>query len=509
MTPPTAFTHRQILVVLVGVMIGVFLSALDQTIVATALPRIAAEFHGVDQLSWVVAAYLLALTASTPIYGKLSDLYGQRRLMITAIAIFLVASALCALAQTMTQLILARALQGIGGGGLMTLAQAAIGAVISPRERGRYQGYISGVYATASLLGPVVGGLIVEHLSWRWVFWVNLPIGLVGMLLCARALRSLPTRQGPVSIDYIGSATLVAAVVLMMLVTTWGGSVLAWASPTLLLMVGGALVLLVAFGWWERRAPDPVMPLRLFANRTFVTGNAVCFLVSMAMLGTVTFLPLYLRLVHGVSASQAGLLLVPLTLGMVLGSFVSGRRMAATGRYKWFPVVGVAAAGLGLTALATVGGALGPAVQIPLMAITGLGFGTTFPVITVSVQNAVAPRDLGTATSAVTFFRSMGGAFGVAALGAVLAAGFAQHLGQAIPAGMSAPEFLRRLIEAGPAALDRLAPAGRAQVVDGLARSFDAVFLVAGLITVLAFVAAIAVREIPLKTSAAVQRAAE
>jgi EmrB/QacA subfamily drug resistance transporter len=314
-SPPAtepAFSHREVLGILSGVLIGMFLAALDQTIVATALPTIARELNGAEHLSWIVAGYLLTSTASTPVYGKLSDLFGRRALFRFAIVLFVLASALCALAQSMPQLILARALQGLGGGGLITMAQATIADVISPRERGRYQGYISGVWAVASVGGPVLGGFFAEYLSWRWVFWINLPLGLAALGIAHLSLRRLPRQRLARPIDYPGAVLLVGAVTALLLVTSWAGVVAPWTSPTILGLALAGVALVALFIVQELRAAEPLLPPRLFRDRVVRIANIASFITSMAMFGATVFLPVFLQVVMGISASRSGMLVIPL-----------------------------------------------------------------------------------------------------------------------------------------------------------------------------------------------------
>jgi len=496
-----AASHREILRILSGVLLGLFLAALDQTIITTALPTMAAELGGVEHLSWVVSIYLLTTTASTPIYGKLSDLYGRRRLLQIAIAIFLVGSALSALAQTMPQLIAARALQGLGGGGLITLAQIVVADHVSPRERGRYQGYLSAVWASASVGGPVLGGLFVDHLSWRWVFWINLPVGALALLLCWLALRHLPQHYEQRSIDYLGAVLLTLGVAALLLVATWGGSQFPWLSPPILGLAAASIALLSAFAVQELRAPDPILPPRLFRSDIFRTANACASVVAMVMFGTTMLLPIFLQLAAGMSAGRSGLLLAPLTGASVVGAFSSGQIMRATGGYKRQPLVGLSLATLALILLATMR-ADAPALLIGVsLAFLGAGVGATFPVMLVAIQNAAEPRDIGAATSAVNFFRSMGGSFGAAVLWSVLIIALTHELtgsgGPALPGNGIA------LLQGGAQALTSLSPALRAAVAPALAGAFHVVFAAAAALCVLALSIACLLREQPLRTTPA------
>jgi EmrB/QacA subfamily drug resistance transporter len=340
-------THRQVLIVLSGLMLGMLLAALDQTIVATALPTIVSELGGINHLSWVVTAYLLASTSSTPLYGKISDLYGRKGVFQAAIVIFLIGSALSGLAQNMGELIAFRALQGLGAGGLMALAMAIIGDIVSPRERGRYQAYMGAVFAFASVAGPLLGGFFVDHLSWRWVFYINLPVGAVALVVTSVVL-DLPFHRGRRAIDFLGAGLLVGSVTSILLVTVWGGDQYAWTSPEIIGLTVAGLVLLGLFLARERRAPEPVLPLELFRDEVFSVGSALLFIQGLVMFGAIVFLPLYFQVVKGASATMSRLLLVPLMARVLTSSIGSGRLISRSGRYKLFPIVGTALCTIGM-----------------------------------------------------------------------------------------------------------------------------------------------------------------
>ena len=502
-SPPAPLAEREVKTIIAGVLLSVFLAALDQTIVATALPTIAAEFKGVDHLSWVVSGYLLAATVSTPIYGKLGDLYGRRTLLTIAISIFVAASVLSALAQGMGQLIAARTLQGLGAGGLMTLSQAIIGEVVAPRERGKYQAYFAAVFASSSVGGPIVGGLFVDYLSWRWVFWINLPLGLAALTLCRYALRHLPVHRHPARIDYLGAALLTIGVGALMLVLAWGGNLFSWASPEIIGLAAGALTSLGLFAWWERKTPEPLLPLHLFANPVFRSAGGIIFFAAMSMMGSIAFLPLYLQIAAGASASGAGLLLIPMTLGIVVGSTISGRVMMRTGRYKFLPMVGMALATAGYGIFAFTAAAYSEALHIGVMAAIGTGIGMCFPVVTISVQNAVPPRNLGIATSANGLARALGGSIGVAVVGAVVAGALAY-----IAATIAAISAQVRLQPGETLTLAKLSGEARARILLETSPAYSTMFLACAIMTLLAFAAALLMKELPLRTHAHASAAA-
>ena len=505
--PPKAlavsFSHREILVILSGVMLGMLLAGLDQTIVATALPTIARDLQGLEHMSWVVSAYLLTSTAATPIYGKLSDLYGRKVVLQVAIGIFLVASLLCALAQSMSQLILFRAFQGVGGGGLIAMAHATIADVIAPRDRGRYQGYFSSVFGATSVAGPVLGGFFADHLSWRWVFWINLPIGIAAMLISNRALRKLVARRATIEIDYWGALLLVAAVSALLLVTTWGGVEWPWTSPVILGLALSGLVLLVAFVLRERLAREPILPLRLFRNAVFSVTSLASFLTSMAMFGAIVYLPLFLQLVSGDTASRSGLLLIPLTAAIVAGAFTAGRTVSLTGRYKIYPCAGLLLATIALGLLSGMDRQTSHLESGAFMALLGLGLGMVLPVMVVATQNAIDFRDLGTGTAALNFVRSMGGAFGVAMLSTVLLVQLTDRMASIPGHEGLGPHPALDLLHGVTGGISALTAGTRALLLAAAERSFTVVFLMAGSIALLGLVACLFLKELPLRTTPA------
>ncbi|MBB6118175.1 MDR family MFS transporter [Nocardiopsis algeriensis] len=494
--------HRtgRIALVMTALLLTVLLSALDQTIVSTALPTIVSELGGLDHLSWVVTAYLLAVTASTPLWGKLGDQFGRKGLFLVCIAVFLLGSALCGLAQDMLQLILFRGLQGIGGGGLMVLASAIIGDVVSPRERGRYQGLFGAVFGLSSVAGPLLGGLFVDHLSWRWVFYVNLPLGAIAF---ATVLAVLPPSRptGRRSIDYAGIALLAAAAVCLTLTASWGGSVYPWLSPQILGL--SAATAAFGLGWWlsARRAADPVMPLSLFRNPVIVVAVSIGFCVGFAMMGSMAFLPLFLQVVHGLSPTASGLYLLPMVVGIFLTSIGSGRLVTRTGRYRPYPIAGMAVTSLGLLLLSRLGPDSSSWQMWGSFFVLGVGLGLVMQVVVLVVQNAAEYADLGVATSTATFFRSIGGSLGTAVFGAVFARGLAAELEARAEQVRLPPGLDAQSLESDPRGLDRLPPASQEPFLQAYADAVDTVFLSAVPLALIGLLLAVFLREIPLRTT--------
>lgn len=434
---PAAFTHAQIMRVLAGVLLCILLAAIDQTVVVPAVPAIAADLNGYGHLSWIVSAYLLTSTAATPIYGKLSDLYGRRALLLPAIALFVAASVLCAVAQSLSQLIAARALQGLGGAGLMAMAQSAIADVVSPRERGKYQGYMAATWGLASVAGPILGGWVTDQFSWRWIFWMNLPIGLAAMLMSARALRILPVRRIEGRIDYPGAILLAAAITASLLLMTWGGSVYDWVSAPILGLAVCIVALLACLVWRERLAADPLLPPRLFTHSVFVRGVSVAALAAAAMFAAIFLLPLYFQLIRGVSAAGSGTLIVPFLGLNVCGAFASGQIARYLGRARNVVIGGLVMTLVGFLILTRLQSDSSHLFTGMVMAFVGFGLGACMPTTLMIVQNAADRRDVGAATAGLLFIRSMGGAFGITLAGAILVGrfsasmathGVAQHL---------------------------------------------------------------------------------
>ncbi|GAB2750495.1 DHA2 family efflux MFS transporter permease subunit [Streptomyces bullii] len=489
-----------VLVSIAALLLGMLLAALDQTIVATALPTIVSELGGMEHLSWVVTAYLLASTAATPLWGKLGDQYGRKKLFQTAILLFLVGSALCGMAQDMTQLIAFRAVQGLGGGGLMVLSMAIVGDIVSPRERGRYQGLFGAVFGAASVLGPLLGGLFTEHLSWRWVFYVNLPVGVVALAVIAAVLH-IPRKRMPHVIDYLGTFLIASVATCLVLVASLGGTTWGWGSPQIVGLAVLGVVLAVVFVAVERRAAEPVLPLKLFRIRTFTLSAVISFVVGFAMFGAMTYLPTFLQVVQGVSPTMSGVHMLPMVFGLLLSSTVSGQIVSRTGRWKVFPIAGTAVTTVGLLLLHRLDQGSSTAEMSGFFFVFGLGLGLVMQVLVLIVQNAVAYEDLGVATSGATFFRSIGASFGVAVFGTIFANRLGDKLTEALrgarlPGGVSADT-----IEADPRGIAALPPALRPAAVDAYASAITDVFLYAAPVALLAFVLAWFLREDRLRGS--------
>lgn len=507
---PAPFTHRQILVIYLGLMAGMFLSALDQMIVATALPTIVGELGGLDYYSWVVTAYLLSGTVTPPLFGKLGDMYGRRIIYQAAVAIFLLGSLMAGLAPGMFELVLARGVQGIGAGGLATSAFAIIGDIVPARQRGRYIGYMGAVWAVASVVGPLVGGFIVDTVSWRWVFLVNLPIGAAVLAVIAVMLK-LPPVHRPAKLDIGGAVLLMTGVslVLLALLQIERGGLAAWRTVPFLASGAAGAALLVAFVRWEASAEEPLLPLRLFRVRIFSVCAGLGLATGGAFFGAVVFLPLFLQVVTGVSATNSGLLLLPLTAGIVAGSAGSGRLITATGRYRVYPIAGGICTVAGMVLLSAMEGGTSLGVISGTMLLSGLGFGMILQTSLLAVQNGVDHGDLGVATSSTQFFRLMGGSFGVAAFGAILNVRLATELPARLPADAVAEVGgeVTRLLQS-PSAIRALAPEVATGVAGALEASIQTIFLYAVPLTVLCVVFGFLLEEIPLRETVGASRPA-
>jgi EmrB/QacA subfamily drug resistance transporter len=491
--PPAEHAPR-VGLIFAALMLVLLLASLDQTIVSTALPTIVGDLGGIEHLSWVVTSYLLASTVVGPLYGKLGDLYGRKIVLQTAIVIFLVGSALCGLSQNMFQLIVFRALQGLGGGGLIVVTIAAIADVVSPRERGRYQGYFGGVFGVSTVVGPLLGGFFVDNLSWRWIFYVNLPIGLVALVVIASAFHA-PVQRVRHAVDYLGAALLAAGLSGIVLYTSLGGTTWDWDAPQMVALILGGALCLAGFVVVEGRAKEPILPLELFRNRVFTVSSVIGFIVGVALFGAVTYLPIYLQNVKGHSATEAGLLMTPMMAGVLITSITSGQLISRKGRYRPFPIIGTAVMTVGLVLLSRLEVGTSTVLAGLYMLVMGLGIGMVMQVLVLVAQNAVDYRNLGVATSGSTLFRQVGGSIGVAMFGAIFANQLAANLAEKIPPGAQLPAAV------DPAAIKHLPAELHDLYVQALTDSLQPVFLTAAAIAVFAFVLTWFLREVPLRTS--------
>jgi EmrB/QacA subfamily drug resistance transporter len=478
-----------------ALMLVQLLAALDQTIVATALPTIVGDLGEVSRLSWVVTAYLLASTVVGPLYGKLGDLYGRKTVLQAAIVIFLVGSALCGLSQSLTELIVFRALQGLGGGGLLVVTVAAVGDIIAPRDRGRYQGYFGAVFGLATVVGPLLGGFFVDSLSWQWIFYVNLPIGLVGLAVIATVFQPRTDRQSH-RIDYLGAALLAGGLAAIVLFTSLGGTTYPWDSTQLIALIVIGVVLLVGFVFAERRAAEPILPLEIFSNRVFRVTSAIGFIIGTALFGPITYLPLYLQNVKGHSPTISGLLITPMVGGILVTSIVSGNLITRFGRYRPFPIIGTALMAVGLTLLSRIQVGTSTWTTAAYMVVVGLGIGSVIQVLVLAAQNAVDYRYLGVVSAGSTLFRQVGGSIGVSVLGAIFANQLARNLAGKLPAGASVPT------SANPIAVKRLPPAVHDVYVTAVTASLRPIILVAAGLAAVGFAIAWRLPELRLRATA-------
>jgi EmrB/QacA subfamily drug resistance transporter len=499
-------SHRQILVIMGGLMAGMFLAALDQSIVATALPRITSELGGLDKLSWVVTAYLLTSTAATPLWGKISDLRGRRPMFQAAIVVFLIGSLICGFSPEIADflslsginvMIAGRAVQGLGAGGLMSLALAIIGDVIPPRERGKYQGFFASVFGVSSVAGPLLGGWFTDNWGWEWIFFINIPIGIAALIITSMALKLHHVRR-EAAVDYVGAATIVGSVTSLVLYLSWAGPDEGWVSAAGIWLLVSTVVLAALFVLVESRAKEPIIPLELFKHWTFTSNIIFAMIMGIGMFGGLIFLPIYLQAVKGLSATHSGLAILPLVVGIFTTSIGGGQIMARTGRYKWMPITGALVVGLALFAFSTL------QVDTPyykvalIMYAFGMGLGLTMQVVVTAVQNSVDRRNMGVATASVTFFRSMGGAIGTALLGAILNIRLKHHLSEIVGAaqghGAGAPINTNDVT-----AIQALPEPVKSWVLEAFTRSMDDVFLVAVPFMAVAFVIALTMHEKPLR----------
>ncbi|MEJ6493096.1 MAG: MDR family MFS transporter [Actinomycetes bacterium] len=514
-TPTIQATHKEIMVILSGLMVGMLLAALDQTIVSTALKSIVEDFNGLSHYTWVVTAYLLTSTASTPLYGKISDLYGRRPVFQFAIVTFLIGSFLAGAAQSMGQLIAFRAIQGLGAGGLMALTFVIIGDLVSPRERGRYQGYFGAVWGLAAVAGPLLGGFFSDSptvfgvAGWRWIFYINLPFGILALILTSSSLRTSNIRREH-SIDYAGAILMVTSVTALLVGISVIGPENGWSNIKTLATLASAFVLAVLFLLQEKRALEPILPLDLFKNHTFSLTSALGFIIGAGMFGAIIMLPLFLQVVQGDTATAAGLKLIPFMLGIVSMSILSGKLISKHGHYKRYPVMGLAIMTVGILALSTLNETTAFWKLAIYALLIGAGLGLSMQTIVIALQNSVEMKDLGIATSANTFFRSVGGTVGVALFGSL----YASQLAIKIPEGVSklAATNPLALIGASPekfaqlknstSVIGEFTPELQAVIYHGFVESFQVVFLSAAPLTAIGFVLALFLREVPLRTSA-------
>jgi EmrB/QacA subfamily drug resistance transporter len=489
-------THKQIMVVLPGLLMAMLLAMLDQLVVGTALPRIVGDLGGVSHLSWVVTAYVLASTITTPFYGKLGDMYGRKKFFIAAIIIFLAGSALSGLSTSMVQLITFRAIQGLGAGGLMVGAMATIGEIVPPRQRGKYMSYFMVVMMLATIAGPLVGGWITTAFSWRWIFYINLPLGGAALFYVMATLH-MPARRVEHRIDYLGGILLGVIATSVILVATWGGTEYSWASTPVLGLIALAVVALVAFIAVERRAAEPMLPLHVFKNRNFSLTMVLTFFVGIALFGAMTFLPLYQQTVQGASPTVSGLLLTPLMVGSAITSIVAGQAVTRTGRYKMFPIIGGAVMTIGMFMLSRLGVSTSRLETSLDYVVLGLGMGFLMQMVSLIAQNSVQLKDMGVASSARMFFQQMGGSLGVAAFGAV----FASRLNSAMTA--AGGKFHVSGGSLDPATVTSLPAAVRHQVYVAISDAVQGVFVWVVPASVLIFVIALFIKEVPLRSGGA------
>ncbi|MFG3262119.1 MDR family MFS transporter [Streptomyces bobili] len=488
--------QQSVRVVILALMITMMLAMLDNMIVGTAMPTIVGDLGGLEHLSWVVTSYTLATAASTPIWGKLGDMYGRKGAFLTSIVIFLVGSALSGMAQDMGQLIGFRAVQGLGAGGLMVGVMAIIGDLVPPRERGKYQGMMAGVMAIAMIGGPLVGGTITDHWGWRWAFYINLPLGVVALGLITAVLH-LPKKRSQARIDYLGAGLLTIGITSIVLVTTWGGTEYAWSSARIMELIGIGVATLVGFVFWQTRAVEPILPLHIFRSRNFTLMAVIGFITGFVMFGATLFLPLYQQSVQGASATNSGLLLLPMLGAMLVTSMVAGRITTSSGRYKIFPVVGGALMIVGLYLLSTMDTGTSRFTSGVFMAVVGLGMGCLMQITMLVAQNSVEMKDMGVASSSATLFRTLGSSFGVAIMGALFNSRVQDAMSER--AGALGSKITEQSAQLDAASLAKLPAPAREAYQFAVSDGTHAAFVLGTLVAVVALVAAVFVKEVPLR----------
>ena len=494
---PAALHGRQLNIVFGGLMLVMLIASLDSTVVSTALPTIVGDLGGLNHISWVVTAYLLAQTVVTPLYGKLGDLYGRKIVLQTGIVLFVVGSALCGLSKNMPELIAFRAFQGLGGGGLIVSAQAAVGDVVAPRQRGKYQGLFGAVFGLAFVVGPLLGGTITTNLSWRWIFYINLPIGAISLVVLGAGLPKMK-RGLDHQIDYVGTTVLAAGLSALVLFVSLGGTSFRWVSPEILGLAAAAMVMLGLFVVVELHVKEPVLPMRLFKNSVFSTTSLVALLLGFAMFGSITYLPLYFQVVKGATPTGSGLQLLPMMAGLLIASIGSGRIISRTGRYRVYPIVGTAIMTVGLYLLSHLNAGTSAVTAAAFMFTLGIGIGLVMQVLVIAVQNAVDYSELGVATSGNNLFRTVGSAVGTAIVGAVFANQLALKVRQAFPAGSTSGGAVSAS-SLTPSSLDKLPPAVHTPFLHAYSGAIDAAFLVAAGVSVVAFGASWLIKALPMR----------